>query len=34
MTTAYATSRDGLAWDWHGTVLAPRAGPGTSAVPD
>ena len=23
MTTAYATSADGLAWDWHGTVLAP-----------
>jgi hypothetical protein len=26
MTTAYATSRDGLAWEWHGTVLAPRPG--------
>jgi hypothetical protein len=26
MTTAYATSEDGLAWDWHGTVLAPRPG--------
>lgn len=26
MTTAYATSRDGLVWDWHGTVLAPTAG--------
>jgi hypothetical protein len=26
MTTAYATSKDGLAWDWHGTALAPRAG--------
>ena len=26
MTTAYATSRDGIAWDWHGTVLAPRPG--------
>jgi hypothetical protein len=26
MTTAYATSRDGLTWDWHGTVLAPRPG--------
>jgi hypothetical protein len=26
MTTAYARSRDGVAWDWHGTVLAPRAG--------
>ena len=24
MTSAYATSADGLAWDWHGTVLAPR----------
>ena len=24
MTTAYATSRDGISWDWHGTVLAPR----------
>ncbi len=24
MTTAYATSRDGVAWDWHGTVLAPQ----------
>jgi hypothetical protein len=24
MTTAYATSRDGLEWEWHGTVLAPR----------
>ena len=23
MTTAYATSDDGLVWDWHGTVLAP-----------
>ena len=23
MTTAYATSADGLAWDWHGTVLRP-----------
>lgn len=21
MSTAYATSRDGLSWDWHGTVL-------------
>jgi hypothetical protein len=26
MTTAFATSRDGLVWDWHGTVLAPRPG--------
>ena len=26
MTTAYATSDDGLAWRWHGTVLAGRAG--------
>jgi hypothetical protein len=26
MTTAYATSRDGIEWDWHGTVLAPRLG--------
>ncbi len=26
MTTAYATSDDGLAWEWHGTVLAPRPG--------
>jgi hypothetical protein len=26
MTTAYATSRDGLEWEWHGTVLAPRPG--------
>ena len=26
MTTAYATSRDGLTWEWHGTVLAPRPG--------
>jgi hypothetical protein len=26
MTTAYATSRDGLDWEWHGTVLAPRPG--------
>ena len=26
MTTAYATSNDGLAWDWHGTVLAPAPG--------
>jgi hypothetical protein len=26
MTSAYATSADGVTWDWHGTVLAPRAG--------
>jgi hypothetical protein len=26
MSTAYATSADGLAWEWHGTVLAGRAG--------
>jgi hypothetical protein len=26
MTTAYATSADGLTWDWHGTVLAGRDG--------
>ena len=26
MTTAYATSGDGLEWEWHGTVLAPRPG--------
>ena len=26
MTTAYATSADGVAWEWHGTVLAPRPG--------
>jgi hypothetical protein len=26
MTTAYATSADGLTWDWHGTVLEPRPG--------
>jgi hypothetical protein len=26
MTTAYATSEDGIAWDWHGTALAPRRG--------
>jgi hypothetical protein len=26
MTTAYATSDDGVAWDWHGTALAPRPG--------
>ena len=26
MTTAYATSDDGLAWTWHGTALAPRPG--------
>ena len=26
MTTAYATSDDGLDWEWHGTVLAGRPG--------
>ena len=26
MTTAYATSRDGLEWEWHGTVMTPRPG--------
>jgi hypothetical protein len=26
MTTAYATSADGLAWDWHGDVLGPTPG--------
>jgi hypothetical protein len=26
MTTAYATSGNGLDWVWHGTVLAPRPG--------
>ncbi len=26
MTTAYATSEDGLEWEWHGTVLTPRPG--------
>ena len=26
MTSAYATSSDGVGWAWHGTVLAPRAG--------
>jgi hypothetical protein len=26
MTSAYATSADGVTWDWHGTVLSPRAG--------
>lgn len=26
MTTAYATSADGLAWQWHGTALAARPG--------
>jgi hypothetical protein len=33
MTTAYATSEDGLVWDWHGTALAPGPGPGTPAGP-
>ncbi len=26
MTTAYATSADGLDWTWHGTMLAPQPG--------
>jgi hypothetical protein len=26
MTTAYATSGDGLEWTWHGTVFGPRPG--------
>ena len=26
MTTAYATSADGVEWRWHGTALAPRPG--------
>jgi hypothetical protein len=26
MTTAFATSADGLAWDWHGAVLRPTPG--------
>jgi len=26
MTSAYATSADGLEWAWHGTVLSPRPG--------
>jgi hypothetical protein len=26
MTTAYATSQDGLTWSWHGTALAGRPG--------
>lgn len=26
MTTAFATSPDGVTWDWQGTVLAPRTG--------
>jgi hypothetical protein len=26
MTTAYATSKDGLEWEWHGRVLEPRKG--------
>jgi hypothetical protein len=26
MTTAYATSADGLTWEWHGTVLSPTPG--------
>ena len=26
MTTAYATSANGLDWEWHGTVMTPRPG--------
>jgi hypothetical protein len=26
MSSAFATSADGIEWDWHGTVLAPRRG--------
>jgi hypothetical protein len=26
MTTAFATSRDGITWEWRGTALAPRPG--------
>jgi hypothetical protein len=26
MSTAYATSPDGLSWDWHGTILGARPG--------
>ena len=26
MSTAYATSTDGLSWDWHGEVLRPTPG--------
>ena len=26
MTTAFATSGDGITWEWHGTVLAPQPG--------
>ena len=33
MTTAHATSEDGLAWAWHGTALAGARGPGTPAGP-
>ena len=32
MTTAHATSADGLAWTWHGTVLAGGPAPGTPAA--
>jgi hypothetical protein len=41
MSTAYATSADGLRWDWHGTVLRGRPGEGdargarvTAVLPD
>jgi hypothetical protein len=33
MTTAYATSADGLDWEWHGTVLTGRPGTWMPAVP-
>jgi len=32
MNTAYATSADGLRWDWHGTVLEGARKGGTRAV--
>ncbi len=32
MTTAHATSADGLDWTWHGTVLAGVPAPGTPAA--
>ena len=31
MNSAYATSLDGLTWDWHGTVLEGRSGEWDSA---
>ena len=33
MFTAYATSADGLDWDWHGVVLSPERDAGTRAAP-